>query len=311
MKITRKALITFGLIITVFSILFFSCKKNAVTTNKSSQPRNVAVYLTDAPCQYDSVFIDIKYIELKIDTSVQGRNGNHEDNNNNNQGNDNQGNDNSGNDEEEHHQDHEHSDKNGIWDTLNIKPGLYNILQLRNGNDVIFGTGTIPAGTIREMRFTLGTNSYVVVSGVKHTLIQFRDEDSFSYIKVHGVDEDEDFKPGQTSMWLDFNICKSIRSDDGNYFLKPFISIYSMNQTGRLEGTVLPNAAQPYVTAWNATDTASALPEEDGGYKIRGLKAGTYNVIFQGTFGYKDTTILNIVVKNNQDTKLPTITLHQ
>lgn len=305
MKITKKTLLTFGLIITVFSLLFFACKKNAVTINNSSQPRNVAVYLTDAPCQYDSVFIDIKYIELKIDTSVQGRNGNHEDENND------QGNDNSGNDEEEHHQDHEHSDKNGIWDTLNIHPGLYNILQLRNGNDVIFGTGTIPAGTIREMRLTLGTNSYVVVSGVKYALNQFRDDDKFSYIKIHGEDEDDDFKPGQTSMWLDFNICKSIKSEDGMYFLKPYISIYAMNQTGRIEGTVLPHAAQPYVTVWNATDTASALPEDDGGYKIRGLKAGTYSVIFQGTFGYKDTTLLNVDVKNNQDTKLPTITLHQ
>ena len=84
-----------------------------------------------------------------------------------------------------------------------------------------------------------------------------------------------------------------------------------MNQTGRIEGIALPHSAQPYVTAWNGTDTASALPEDNGEYIIGGLSAGTYSVLFQGEFGYKDTTLTNIQVTNNTDTKLPKITLHQ
>ncbi|HET7116281.1 MAG TPA: DUF4382 domain-containing protein, partial [Hanamia sp.] len=220
MKFTKKTLLRFGFILTVSSILFFSCKKNATSVNTTMQPRNVAIYLTDDPCQYDSVFIDIKYIELKIDTSSRGRNGNYSDGDDDRNGRDNSWDDD---DEHEHDQDHKHFDKDGIWDTLDIKPGLYNILQLRNGNDVIFGTGTIPAGTIRQMRLSLGTRSYVVVSGVKYSLNLFHSHDNYSYVKIHKENEDDDFRPGQTTMWLDFNICKSIKSHDGKYLLKPFI----------------------------------------------------------------------------------------
>ncbi len=309
MKITRKTIFRFGLMISALTVLLIACKKNE-SMNNPSGPRNVALYLTDDPCQYDSVFIDVKYIELKIDTnSIHGNNeGQSGDNNDNQSGDDN---DNSWKHEGDHDEDHQHSDKYGIWDTLNIKPGLYNILQLRNGNDVIIGTGNIPAGNIIKMRLTVGTRSYVVISGVKHSLNLFHSQDNFSYINVHGQDEDNDFKPGQTSMWIDFNICKSIKLMDDQYYLKPFISIFAMSKTGSIEGNVFPHSAQPYVTVWNATDTASALPEEDGMFKIRGLNAGTYNVIYNGSFGYKDTTITNVQVQAGKDAKLPDITLHQ
>ncbi|HEY5461660.1 MAG TPA: hypothetical protein VIJ95_00250 [Hanamia sp.] len=79
-----------------------------------------------------------------------------------------------------------------------------------------------------------------------------------------------------------------------------------MSTTGSVTGKVLPHSAQPYVTIWNATDTASALPEENGVFKIRGLSAGTYNVVYNGSFGYNDTTD----VKAGSATQLPTITLH-
>ncbi len=84
-----------------------------------------------------------------------------------------------------------------------------------------------------------------------------------------------------------------------------------MHNTGGIEGTVLPYAARPYVTAWNDTDTATAKPEENGEYKIRGLNAGTYSIMFQGSFGYKDTTLTGIQVTNGQAVQIPLITLHQ
>lgn len=304
MKITKKIILRLGLMISVLAVLIIACKKNVSSANNPLVPKNVAIYLTDDPCQYDSVFIDLKYIELKIDTNVSN-------NNDNQSGDDNDRHDNSWNDEGDHDEDHQHSDKNGIWDTLNIKPGLYNILKLRNGNDVIVATGNIPAGNITKMRFTVGPNSYVVVSGVKYSLALFHSYDNYSYVNIHGEDEDEDFKPGQTSMWLDFNICKSIKLMDHQYYLNPFFSIFAMSNTGSVEGNVSPHSAQPFVTIWNATDTASALPEDNGMFKIRGLNAGTYNIVYNGSFGYKDTTITNIQVQKGKDTKLPNITLHQ
>ncbi|HUZ60339.1 MAG TPA: DUF4382 domain-containing protein [Hanamia sp.] len=306
MKFAKKTPLRFAFLFTFFSIMFFSCKKNAITVNNTSQPRNVSVYLGDDPCQYDSVFIDIKDIELKIDTSSVGRSNDYPGDYYNFHGQDNTWN--CGND---HYQDKLHFFKNGIWDTLGIQPGLYNILALRNGNNVIFATGNIPAGTILEMRVSFGPNSYVVVSGVKYSLNLFYNYDNYAYIKIHGNDQDNQSGSGQTSMSLDFNICKSINEFHGKYFLHPFISIYAKDQTGRIEGIVVPHSAQPYVTAWNGTDTASALPEDNGEYMMSGLSAGTYSVMFQGKFGYKDTTLTNVQVTNNTETKLPKITLHQ
>ena len=56
----------------------------------------------------------------------------------------------------------------------------------------------------------------------------------------------------------------------------------------------------------------TAIPDDhDGEFKIVGLNAGTYKVIIDGQNGYIDTTISNVIVRNREDTHLPTITLHQ
>lgn len=291
MKTSRKNVVGAGMLIAFVSLAFFACKKNVSPANSSS-PRQVALYLTDDPCQYDSVFIDIQHVEVQVDTSQHMSDDHYGDN------------------EDDHMEDHHHHDQYGIWDTLAIRPGVYNILKLRNGVDTLLGTVNIPAGKIRRIRLTVGTNNSVVISGVTYPLNEINDHNNYEYIKVHDDDEDNQFNAGQTSMWLDFNVCKSIIADNGNYYLRPFLSIFSMHNTGGIEGSVGPFAARPYVTAWNDTDTATAKPEEDGRYKIRGLHPGTYSVSFQGSFGYQDTTITGVTVTTGDAVKLPVITLH-
>ena len=293
MKISKKNLLGAGVLTALLSLVFFACKKNVTPIANSSSPRQVALYLTDDPCQYDSVFIDIQYVEVKVDTSEHMND------------------DHFGDDQNDHEEDHHHGDKYSSWDTLAIRRGVYNILNLRNGIDTLLGTVNIPAGKIRRIRLTLGINNTVVISGVSYPLQQVNGSSKYEYVKVHQEDEDNQFTPGKTSMWLDFNICKSIIFHNGSYYLKPFLSIFSMHNTGGIEGTVLPFAARPYVTAWNSTDTATAKPEEDGGYKIRGLHAGTYSITLQGSFGYQDTTITDVQVTTGSAVKIPTITLHQ
>ena len=51
------------------------------------------------------------------------------------------------------------------------------------------------------------------------------------------------------------------------------------------------------------------MPERDGEYKIRGLKEGTYKILFKGFNGYRDTILQNIQIKNGEEIKIPTITL--
>ncbi|HEY5461651.1 MAG TPA: DUF4382 domain-containing protein [Hanamia sp.] len=302
MKNIKKTIFRFGFIAVLLSLLIIACKKNNIAPlNNPTGPKNVSIYLTDDPCQYDSVLVDVKYIELKIDTSASDRNENQSGHFN----------DNSWLDAIFHYEDHIHFDKNEIWDTLNIKPGLYDIEQLRNGNQVKVATGNLPAGIITQMRLSLGTNNYVVISGVKHTLNLFHTYDNYNYVNIYGEDQDDTYTPGQTSMWLDFNICKSILEFHNTYYLYPFVRIFAMSTTGSVTGKVLPHSDQPYVTIWNATDTASALPDINGAFKIRGLSVGTYNVVYNGSFGYNDTTINNVDVTAGTTTQLPTINLHK
>ncbi|MGH2647335.1 MAG: DUF4382 domain-containing protein [Ginsengibacter sp.] len=290
----KKTLLRFGLIMTTLTLLIVACQKNNTPIANSSQARNVAVYLTDDPCRYDSVFIDIRYVELKIDTNSLHMNDDHW-----------------GDNDDDHRCDHQHFDQDGFWDTLSIRSGVYDILSLRNGIDTILGTANIPAGKIRKIRLTLGTDNSVVISGTSYPLNLFPGINNYVYVKIHDADEDDHFRSGQTSMWLDFNACRSILWRNGQYYLTPFLTIFALHNTGGIEGTVLPGTAQPFVTAWSSTDTASALPGHNGEYKIRGLSAGTYSVQFQGSFGYNDTTINNVEVQNNGEVHLPAITLHQ
>ena len=73
-----------------------------------------------------------------------------------------------------------------------------------------------------------------------------------------------------------------------------------MQHFGKIEGKVFPHGALPFVKAFNATDPASAIPENDGEYKIRGLKEGVYSIKFTGSNGYGDTTISNILVQKGR-----------
>ena len=292
MKITKRIIVALGIMM-LAAIVITACQKNVTSGTNPLTPRKVSVYLTDDPCQYDSVFIDIRYVEVKIDTSIQ-----HMDD------------DQFGDNDNDRDDDQQHRDQFGKWDTLSIRSGVYNISKLRNGIDTLLGTANIPIGKIRKIRLTLGTNNSVTVAGVSHPLSLFPGTNNYVYIKIHKEDED-DITTGQTSIWIDFDICESVKLVGGQYFLKPFLKPFGMNQFGKIEGKVLPNAAHAIVTARNVTDSGTAIPENDGEYRIRGLRQGTYNVTFKGSAGYRDTTVLNIQVQNGQEKHIPAITLHQ
>jgi len=64
--------------------------------------------------------------------------------------------------------------------------------------------------------------------------------------------------------------------------------------------------------AIRGSDTTVAIPDDDDGeFKIVGLTAGTYNIFIDGTNGYRDTTINNVMVRTGEDTHIPNVTLRQ
>ncbi len=268
-----------------------ACQKQ-IDAPANNDVKKLSIYLTDDPCQYDSVFIDIRNVEVKIDTSKA-----HEDD------------DHHGDNDDDGDDDHSHHDAYGKWDTLAIRPGVYNILKLRNGIDTLLATGNISAGKIRKIRITLGTNNSLVKAGVTYSLNLSPGSNNYVYVKIHSEDEDDDIV-GQSAIWLDFDVCGSIRFSGNQYYLKPFIKVFSMKKFGKIEGKVFPRIALPFVKIFNNTDSGFAIPENNGEYKIRGLREGTYSIKFKGSNGYLDTTIANIQVRKGKETHITDITLH-
>jgi hypothetical protein len=263
----------------VTSIIFFSCQKEAGNNNMSdvNKPHAVTVYLTDHQTPvFDSVFIDLQKLEIKLEDDTLPNDG---------------------------------------WVNLNIRTGVYNILRFRNGLDTVFAVGTLPNAKIKKIRLTLGTQNSVMKDN-KTFPLRVKDEDRQV---VANIDNSNfDISNGQLSFSIDFDAGNSIQVDNsgsGNnngFRLKSHIKIFGKNNSGRIEGKVLPRAADAIVKAVIGSDTATAIPDDsDGEFKIVGLNAGTYKVIIDGQNGYNDTTINNVIVRNREDTHLSTITLHQ
>ena len=274
-----KKIIRLFTVLTVVSVIVYACQKDISGTGNSdiNKPHSVTIFLTDHQTPiFDSVFIDLQQLEIKLEDDTI---------------------------------------PNGGWISLNIRSGVYNILRFRNGLDTLFATGNLPNARIKKIRLTLGTQNSAMVNGQSFPLaVKNEDRQVVANLESNNF---EITPGGQILFWIDFDAGNSIQLDNsgsGNnngYRLKSHIKIFSRSHSGRIEGKVLPGAANPIVKAIIGTDTATAIPEHNGEFKIVGLNAGTYKVLFDGQNNYSDTIINNVVVRNREDTHLPTITLHQ
>ena len=289
MKFNKKLLRTFSLILFLFAVLITACKKDDSAAMPAANQR-LSLYLTDDPSPYDSVLIDIKYVEVKVDTSDHHKRDDH-----------------FGDNDNDRDDDHKGRDEFGQWDTLQITPGIYNVSKLKNGIDTLLGTVTIN-GTIRKIRITLGTDNSLRMEGVAYPLNLLPGTNNYLYVKIKGLHHHEAVF-GQTSLWIDFDISRSIISRAGQYYLRPVLRPFCDNNFARVKGNVLPAEAAPLVVVYNATDTANAIPHPNGDFKIRGLKEGTYSVLFKGSNGYRDTTLLNVELLKGVEKNIPPVIL--
>lgn len=261
------------------SLTILACHKETSVSNAAlDKPHAVTVFLTDDQTPvFDSVFIDLQKLEVKLEDDSLGHGG---------------------------------------WVELTIRPGVYNILRFRNGLDTLFAAGTVPNGHVEKIRLTLGTQNRVMVNGQSFPLnVNSNDRQVVANLDASNFDISQ---PGQIAFTIDFDAGRSIQVDNsgsGNnngFRLKSHIRIFAKSKSGEIEGRVLPKVADALVMAISGTDTTMAIPDDDDGeFKIVGLKAGTYSVFIDGRNNYNDTTITNVVVRNQEDTHLATVTLHQ
>ena len=169
-----------------------------------------------------------------------------------------------------------HTDEEG-WTTVNaVVPGVYNLLEFRNGIDTLIARAVLPAGNLSQVRFLLGEANSIVVDGTEHALKVPSGQQSGLKFNVH----QELIPDGSYTVWTDFDAARSIvQTGNGEYILKPVIRVFTELTNGRIKGLVEPMSAHPIVYAFNETDTATAFPAEDGFFLISGLPEGDYTVV--------------------------------
>jgi hypothetical protein len=294
MKNIHRYPVTFSLFL-VFTLLLASCKKE----NSASSPgtRQVKIFLTDGPARFDAVNIDIMRVEVWTlpdccrDKRSDDRGDEHED---------------------DHDEDSsEQRSGCGKWDTLSIRPGVYNLLNLSNGTDTLLATGYTPAGAIRKVRITLGDHNTVVADSVSYPL--YLHSNHHQIIIKPKDDEFENQGRNNLQLWLDFDAGHSIiKEQDNHFYLRPSIHLFTPGSTAAIEGRVQPAQANAIVSTISNGDTLVAMPRLDGYFKIRGIRSATANLFVNATAnGYADTTLNSIQLHPGKETNIGTVTLHQ
>jgi hypothetical protein len=198
------------------------------------------------------------------------------------------------------------------WKSVPITPGVYNLLDFRNGLDVLLGTIELPAGKISQMRMVLGPNNSVKEGNNTYVLSTPSAQQSGLKFNVNA-----ELLEGVTyKLWIDFDAGRSVvkAGNSGKYNLKPVIRTYTEALSGAIKGIILPSAADAWVYAIKgANDTvASAKPDGTTGmFLMKGIAPDTYKLGIDASNNYKDSVITPVTVTLGAITDVGTITLKQ
>lgn len=276
-----KAFVAVGIVLLA---VLAACQKELSADGEAvaAGKQKVNIYLTDDPALFDSVLVNIVAVKARVDTCTKSSDDNRDDD----------------------------DDSCEVWFDLNITPGMYDLLRLRNGIDTLLATGTIPQGKVEKVKLVLGTGHYLVKDSVRYPLNMMPGRKSEIMIKLKDDDWDRNNSNNNNRVWLDFDIAKSIvKVRDGQFYLLPVVRPFSVVKTGAIKGKIVPQDAMAVVSIYNSSDTAFALPDKKGEFKIRGLKEGTYSLFVNAGNNYRDTTINNIAIRAGKETDIKTITL--
>lgn len=138
MKTTLKFLVLFLLASGTF---FYSCDSSDDSSGKSI----LRIHLTDAPADYEAVYVDIQ--EIRINATSE--------------------------------------ENSGWVTLENINAGVYDLLKLTSGIDTLLGENEIPSGKISQIRLVLGDRNSVVVDGDSVALSTPSAQQSGLKLQVH------------------------------------------------------------------------------------------------------------------------------
>lgn len=201
--------------------------------------------------------------------------------------------------------------ENGWQSLSSVNTGVYDLLELTGGNEVLLGDAEIPEGRLEQIRLILGDGNSIKIDGQTQELNTPSAQESGLKVQIK-----QDLEAGITyKLLLDFDAGQSIveAGNSGMFQLKPVIRANLEALTGSIQGQVLPDTIQTLVTATNDTETFSSYTNETGYFLLRGVPEGTYRLTFtpEEDSDFSEITLLGIVVAINQSTDLGAVELLQ
>jgi hypothetical protein len=160
---------------------------------------------------------------------------------------------------------------------LNVKKGIYNLLDLTNGKSTLIATDTLQISKVEQIRLILGSNNTVMVDNVSYPLSTPSAEQSGLKLQVNQTLEQGILY----SVLLDFDANKSIvNTGNGAYKLKPVIKTIEAAISGNIKGNITPVGSLAVVTAVDVLTNLSYSTNVSttGEFLLMGLPSGTYTV---------------------------------
>lgn len=251
------------------SLMFAGCDQSA-----NSDFGTLRVLLTDAPGNYDAVYVDIR--EVRIHHSSDAENG-----------------------------------ESG-WITINTEPVVADLLELTNGKYEVLGEVDLEPGRYNQLRLVLGDQNEVVIDGVSHPLDTPSAQQSGLKLNIQADIEGGDMYTLLLDFDASRSIVKAGQS--GKYLLKPVISTARLEQTGAIAGSIEPADIQPWVYAIAGADTIRGTQADDAGdFLLIGLIDGNYQVSVNPPAGsnYSPVVISNVEVTAPETTNIGIISLEE
>jgi hypothetical protein len=107
------------------------------------------------------------------------------------------------------------------WIKLETVAGVYDLLKLQNGIDTFLAAGTVPTGTLKELRLVLGTQNTIMIDSVIYPLSTPSSQQSGLKIKMN-----RSLAVGLDSLLIDFDATLSIsKNGTGEYILQPVLKL--------------------------------------------------------------------------------------
>lgn len=214
-----------------------------------------------------------------------------------------------------------------------VGPQTYNLLELTEGNSALLGELTLPGGHFTQIRFMLGIPEVGQHPANPGCYIEFADNSTEPLFVPSG--NETGYKAmgqftvpvnGTVEVTADFDVRKAIVVADF-YILKPTLKLVVNNQAGSIRGSITNNSSYTDIIVFAYEDGTWADTEDDepvypesrfpnsitsgkiddeGGYRLTLLAAGTYDLVVAGyngeVFGEVLGFISDVVVESNHAT---------